>query len=72
MIHLYACITKIEYIITKEPNQTRMLMVFSLFWAQKSVIMKRNIMNRKRALWQKCETCVKAFVKNIEFYMCVF
>ena len=51
MIHLYTCITKIEYIITKEPNQTRMLMVFSLFWAQKSVIMKRNIMNRKRALW---------------------
>jgi hypothetical protein len=25
MIHLYTCITKIEYIITKEPNQTRIV-----------------------------------------------
>jgi hypothetical protein len=68
MIHLYTCITKIEYIVTKEPNQTRSLMLFSLSWGQKSVGMKRYIMNSKKALWYN----VARFYKIIEFYMCLF
>src|SRR4026208_2128866 len=79
MIHLYTCITKIAYIITKEHNQTRSLLVFSLFWHKNKCTHKEEWCEWQKtysvALWHVCVNllnfiCMYCKLIDGNFFLC--